>query len=44
MRTLKLGVAAAAACARLRAYACAEDRRLTEVAGDIVARRLRLHP
>ena len=29
---------------RLRAYAYARDLRLTDVARDIVARRLRLHP
>ena len=32
----------AAAFARLRAYAYSQDRRLADVAGDIVARRLRL--
>ena len=40
----QLGVTAAEAFARLRAYAYAQDRRLADVAGDIVARRLRLHP
>jgi hypothetical protein len=44
MLTVQLGVTAAAAFARLRAYAYAQDRRLADVAGDIVARRLRLHP
>jgi hypothetical protein len=44
MLTLQLGVPAAEAFARLRAYAYAQDRRLADVAGDIVARRLRLHP
>jgi len=44
MLTLQLGVTAAEAFARLRAYAYAQDRRLADVAGDIVARRLRLHP
>jgi hypothetical protein len=44
MLTLQLGVTAAEALARLRAYAYAQDRRLADVAGDIVARRLRLHP
>jgi hypothetical protein len=44
MLTVQLGVTAAEAFARLRAYAYAQDRRLADVAGDIVARRLRLHP
>jgi hypothetical protein len=44
MLTLQLGVPAAEAFTRLRAYAYAQDRRLADVAGDIVARRLRLHP
>ena len=44
MLTEQLGVSAAQAFARLRAYAYAQDRRLAEVASDIVARRLRLHP
>ncbi len=44
MLTVQLGVSAAAAYARLRAYAYARDRRLADVAGDIVARRLRLDP
>ena len=44
MLTVQLGVTAAEAFVRLRAYAYAQDRRLGEVAGDIVARRLRLHP
>lgn len=43
MLTVQLGVGAAEAFARLRAYAYARDRRLADVAGDIVARRLRLH-
>lgn len=43
MLTVQLGVSAAEAFARLRAYAYAQDRRLADVAGDIVARRLRLH-
>ena len=34
----------AAVGARLRAYAYGQDRRLADVARDIVARRLRLHP
>jgi ANTAR domain/GAF domain len=44
MLTVQLGVSAAEALARLRAYAYAQDRRLADVAGDIVARRLRLPP
>ncbi len=44
MLTVQLGVTAAEAFARLRAYAYARDRRLADVAGDIVARRLRLAP
>ncbi len=43
MLTVQLGVSAAAAFARLRAYAYSQDRRLADVAGDIVSRRLRLH-
>jgi hypothetical protein len=43
MLTVQLGVSAAEAFVRLRAYAYAQDRRLADVAGDIVARRLRLH-
>jgi ANTAR domain len=43
MLTEQLGVQAAAAFARLRAYAFSQDRRLADVAGDIVGRRLRLH-
>lgn len=42
--TLQLGVTAVEAFARLRAYAYAEDRRLADVAADIVGRRLRLSP
>jgi ANTAR domain len=42
MLTVQLGVPATEAFARLRAYAYAQDRRLADVAGDIVARRLRL--
>jgi AmiR/NasT family two-component response regulator len=41
---VQLAVSAAEAFARLRAYAYSQDRRLADVAGDIVARRLRLHP
>jgi hypothetical protein len=44
MLTEQLGVGAAEAFARLRAYAYGQDRRLADVASDIVARRLRLHP
>lgn len=44
MLTVQLGVSATEAFARLRAYAYVQDRRLTDVASDIVARRLRLHP
>jgi hypothetical protein len=44
MLTGQLGVSAGEAFARLRAYAYAQDRRLADVASDIVARRLRLHP
>ena len=42
MLTVQLDVPAGEAFARLRAYAYAQDRRLADVAGDIVARRLRL--
>ncbi len=41
MITVQLGVTAAVALIRLRAYAFANDRRLRDVAGDVVARRLR---
>jgi hypothetical protein len=44
MLTVQLGVSVSAAFARLRAYAYTHDRRLADVAADIVARRLRLHP
>lgn len=44
MLTVQLGVGVTEAFARLRAYAYAHDRRLADVAADIVARRLRLHP
>jgi hypothetical protein len=44
MLTVQLGVGVGEAFTRLRAYAYAHDRRLADVAGDIVARRLRLHP
>jgi ANTAR domain/GAF domain len=43
MLTVQLEVPVAEAFARLRAYAYSQDRRLAEVAGDIVGRRLRLH-
>ena len=42
MLTVQLGVPMVEAFARLRAYAYAHDRRLADVARDIVARRLRL--
>jgi ANTAR domain len=42
MLTEQLGVPAGEAFVRLRAYAYYQDRRLADVAGDIVARRLRL--
>jgi hypothetical protein len=41
MITVQLAVSAAVALVRLRAYAYAHDRRLRDVAGDVVARRLR---
>ena len=44
MLTVQLGVPVTEAFARLRAYAYSEDRRLADVASDIVARRLRLDP
>jgi hypothetical protein len=44
MLTEQLGTGIAEALLRLRAYAYANDRRLADVAGDIVARRLRLSP
>ncbi len=44
MVTVQLGVSAAVALIRLRAYAYAHDRRLREVAADVVARRLRFDP
>jgi len=42
MLTVQLGVPVAEAFARLRAYAYAHERRLADVASDIVGRRLRL--
>jgi hypothetical protein len=44
MVTVQLGVTAAVALIRLRAFAYAHDRRLRDVAGDVVARRLRFDP
>jgi hypothetical protein len=44
MLTEQLGVGIADAFVRLRAYAYVNDLRLTDVARDIVARRLRLRP
>jgi ANTAR domain/GAF domain len=44
MLTEQLGVSITGAFARLRAYAYAQDRRLSDVAHDIVTRRLRLDP
>jgi hypothetical protein len=44
MLTVQLGVSITEAFVRLRAYAYSENRRLADVARDIVARRLRLHP
>ena len=42
MLTVQLGVSTGEAFARLRAYAYGQDRRLADVASNIVARRLRL--
>jgi ANTAR domain/GAF domain len=42
MLTVQLDVSAGEAFARLRAYAYSQQRRLADVAGDIVARRVRL--
>lgn len=44
MIIVQLGVTAAVALIRLRAYAYANDRRLRDVAADVVARRLRFDP
>jgi hypothetical protein len=44
MVIVQLGVTAAVALIRLRAYAYVNDRRLRDVAGDVVARRLRFIP
>lgn len=40
----QVGVTAAVALIRLRAYAYANDQRLRDVAANVVARRLRFHP
>jgi hypothetical protein len=44
MITVQLGVSMAVALVRLRAHAYAHDRRLRDVAADVVARRLRFDP
>jgi hypothetical protein len=44
MITVQLGVSAAVALVRLRAYAYTTDRSLRDVAGDVVARVLRFDP
>jgi hypothetical protein len=44
MIIVQLGVSAAVALVRLRAYAYANDRLLRDVAADVIARRLRFHP
>ena len=44
MITVQLGVTAAVALIRLRAHAYATDRRLRDVAADVVARQLRFEP
>jgi hypothetical protein len=44
MVIVQLGVTAAVALIRLRAHAYAHDRRLRDVAADVVARRLRFDP
>jgi hypothetical protein len=44
MISVQLGVTATVALIRLRAYAYAQGRRLHDVAGDVVARRLRFFP
>jgi AmiR/NasT family two-component response regulator len=44
MLTEQLGVGVNDAFARLRSFSYAQDRRLSDVARDIVARRLRLAP
>jgi hypothetical protein len=44
MVVVQMGVSAEVAQVRLRAYAYAYDRRLRDVARDVVARRLRFRP
>lgn len=44
MVMVQLGVGPAEALARLRAYAYAQDRRLRDVASDVIGRRLELEP
>src|ERR1700733_13841889 len=44
MLTEQLGASITEAFARLRAYAYAQDKRLSDIAHDIVTRRLRLDP
>jgi hypothetical protein len=44
MVMVQLGVSISEAMARLRAYAYAENRRISQVAGDVVARRLSFDP
>jgi hypothetical protein len=44
MILVQLGIGAEAAFARLRAYAFVHDRRLGDVARDVVERRLRFDP
>lgn len=44
MISVQLGVSIAVALTRLRAYAYANERRLRDVAADVVARRLRFNP
>ena len=44
MVIVQLGVSAAVALVRLRAYAYSHERRLRDVAADVVARRLRFDP
>ncbi|MQA78416.1 MAG: hypothetical protein GEV10_08050 [Streptosporangiales bacterium] len=44
MMSVQLGVGAIDALARLRAYAYVNDRRVADVAGDVVDRRLRFSP
>lgn len=44
MVMVQLGVGPAEALSRLRAYAYAHDRRLREVASDVIGRRVELEP